>query len=274
MIHMETFDNLLAVLANSRCRVYDMLRALWPASSRMTLDIPLFRRLLSLLPSSNSDLSGHDIMQASVDRLGEPRVEGFILFFSRVADRRGVCSPALLYDPDLGIQQATRSLWRRLGRLVITDAMNVCQRVHSNYIHNKFEMDLATHEGWTLCRMLLKLGAIEDGENIIMCRYSEATYLSSTASVNAGSSDGSRMQLFSFMIPGTWLNNLPRVGTVVFEYVSELEEYILPKTREDLGNAFCGHANFTRRQLTGPYLRAKYAEREEKGKRASRATKG
>merc|ERR1712139_369251 len=75
---------------------------------------------------------------------------------------------------------------------------------------------------------MLRLGCREDGENIVNCWYSEATYL------EAKLADGTVMR-YDYMIPATWLKEVPSVGVLKFRYVSEKPSYIDTPFRRRLG---------------------------------------
>merc|ERR550514_171235 len=100
----------------------------------------------------------------------------FVLLFNRVADRATLISNRVLYKKEVFNRGEVKELQSRLGRLNTLDLMNICQTSPSN-LSNRFAMKLDEHEGHTMCKVLIRLAAREDGENFKKSWYSEAAGL-------------------------------------------------------------------------------------------------
>merc|ERR1719456_2100044 len=110
--------------------------------------------------------------------------------------------------------------------------MNVCQTVPSN-LGNRFAMRLEEHEGHTLCKVLVKLGAKEEGENFTNAWYSEVSHLTGT-----GTTDAAKGMLYDYIVPATWLVEPPRIGTFKVTYTTEKPELVQANFRRKLGEEY------------------------------------
>merc|ERR1719161_114752 len=160
--------------------------------------------LIAVLLSFTIDqksLPTFDSLQAAVQELDVPRVEVFVMLFACCADRMTVCSPEVLYDLEMFPPASIKQIWKRLGRLRTFDAMNCCQAVHSN-LGYRHELNLTKYEDHRLMEFLLRIGCVEDGENMINCFYSEVNYLSAKLA-------NDKEVRYDFLIPATWIKEIP-----------------------------------------------------------------
>merc|ERR1719428_485878 len=131
--------------------------------------------------------------------------------FSRCPDRAGVCSPNLLYRPDIFDQMALREIWTRLGQLNTFDALHCCQRTLSN-LGSRFSFDLAVYEDRQLAHFLIILGSQELGESLVECSWSEAAEMLSHLET-------------TFLVPMQWVSDMARTGVFSFRYICQKEEH-------------------------------------------------
>eukprot|EP00746_Dinoflagellata_sp_MGD_P121423 gnl/MRDRNA2_/MRDRNA2_56604_c0_seq1.p1 gnl/MRDRNA2_/MRDRNA2_56604_c0~~gnl/MRDRNA2_/MRDRNA2_56604_c0_seq1.p1 ORF type:complete len:1993 (-),score=321.99 gnl/MRDRNA2_/MRDRNA2_56604_c0_seq1:67-6045(-) len=239
----EFLEHLCQVLETPGARIYDKAMVLGSHGHKLALEPQQLRELLEIFPGTTHELGTFDSLQAAVEELDTPRVEVFVLLFTCVADRALLCSPEVLYNPELFQPAAVRRLWDRLGRLRTFDLRNVCQYVTSN-LGNVFDLSLFKYEDHMIAQIVLRLGCREDGENLIRCWYSEVNYLSAKAL------DGTVVE-FDFLIPATWLKDMPRVGQLRFTYQSEKVEFIDMDARDGLGEKSLGWSNIDRDLLEG-----------------------
>lgn len=256
----DMLDAMLAVLENSKCRAYDKVMALHLISHHLILCPEQMVQVLEAFPVRIKELATFDSLQAAVEELDAPRIEVFISLFSRVADRPTVCSPDVLYDLELFPPAAVQTIWKRLGRHTTFDIINCCQMVPSN-LGNRYELDLFTYEGHTLMRMLLKLGVIEDGENMVNCYWTEVSYLSAKTL-------NQKEIKYDYLIPATWLKEVPQKGTLYVDYVSELAEYNLPDKRFQLGEKYLGWGNISKETLSGVFRHEQSAQAKKKKRKS------
>lgn len=153
-----------------------------------------------------------------------PRVEMFICFFNRCMDQPDICSKYCLYDEALFTKPCQKEIKHRLGVLRTFDALD-CHREDSN-VGNRYKLKLHVHEEWCLAKFLVLLAAIEDGENMIKCEYSECAFMT--------------RQGYDFLVPVSWVKELPTEGTFTTTYVEEKPEYRLVNERRRLAEEICG----------------------------------
>jgi len=187
-------------------------------------------RIVQAFPIDERSLEVVDALQMATQGFDEPRTEIMVMLFCRVADRQQVCSPEVLYNHDLFMRAQVRTLWQRLGRINTFDMANICQLTPSN-LGNRYEFALAQYETHRLMECVLKLAAKEEGDNLIKCWYSEASYLSHTAR------DGTWKINYDYLIPATWLKQVPHIGTIRFEYVAK-QEFLEEDYRIELGEEY------------------------------------
>lgn len=155
---------------------------------------------------------------------GNPRVEVFVCLFNRCNRQPVLCTKNCLYDRTLFTNVCSRKLQTRLGRLRTFDAIYCCDPNTNN--GSTFEMNLGRHEDWLLAQFLVILAAIEDGENMVRCSWTEKKNLMERG--------------YDFVVPGTWLTEIPMVGTFKATYQSERPEYIEPQARQKCAIKYCG----------------------------------
>lgn len=231
----DLFDTLLQLLENSLVPVYEKLRVLWGVSHSVTLTIGQFVRLLKFFPAGGDFLDAQDMLTR--EDADEPRVEMFVLFFARCPFRKDVCSPTVLYNPNLFTEQMVSRIWNRLGKLHCLDPLHLCQTVKSNGGNgdgspgNKFTLDLSLYEDWRVCEMLVAAAQNERGESLTKGEYSMSKL----------AKDDEKGKV-SFVPPPGWTaapGNIPREGKVYWEYRAGRAEYINFAFREELGYRFC-----------------------------------
>merc|ERR1719335_222174 len=96
--------------------------------------------------------------------------------------------------------------------------------------------------------MILKLGAKEEGDNIVKAWYDQVSYLSTK------SADGTFTMTYDYYIPGTWLKQVPNVGTIRFEYMAE-QRYLKAEFRRNLGEEFLNWGSISAASARGPFKR-------------------
>jgi hypothetical protein len=252
---------MLSVLSNSKSRIYDKVMALHAVSHHLALSPEQMVNILELFPVRLKELMTFDSLQAAVEELDAPRIEVFISLFARVADRQTVNSPDVLYNLELFPPVAVQTMWRRLGRHVTFDIINVCQMEPSN-LGNRYELELFTYEGHLLMKVLLKLGCIEDGENMVNCYWTEVSYLSAKTL-------NQKEVKYDFLIPATWLKEIPPKGTLYVDYVSELPEYNDEVARYRLAEKFLGWGNISKQALSGVFHHEQSAQAKKQRKPGS-----
>lgn len=232
IISDRIFDELLRILDNSNARWYDKFLAVRCLSHKLVLAPDHLEQLLFIFPIDDKYLSPTDLLFAASEMWDELRVEVFVILFSRIANREAVCNPESLYNDKLIPRSQAKKIRERLGTLNTLDVMNVCQMVYSN-LGNRFEFDLGTWEGHKMMEIFLKLIVGEDKAHMGKCWYSEAA-----AYLTASAKDGSWSLQYDFLVPVTWLTQIPDIGTIRFEYQSAGPHCVNPKLRHKMGEQF------------------------------------
>eukprot|EP00397_Hematodinium_sp_SG-2012_P001272 GEMP01001273.1.p1 GENE.GEMP01001273.1~~GEMP01001273.1.p1 ORF type:complete len:1723 (+),score=387.41 GEMP01001273.1:89-5257(+) len=223
----RAFDSLLDSWTSSRSTCYSKIFALRRISHRIVLTLAQFMKVLQLEGVGKKARCTKEVLVACFQDLQEPRVELCVMFFNRCADRRNVCSPTILYNPALFRKKDFMALEKQLCRLNTFDFINICQKtvplpngteILSNF-GNEYELTLSKPEDRRLMTFFLQIATKEAGEHFCRTWYSEKPISITQASESA--------QLSDFVIPVTWLNELPTVGTIKFTYESEKENCIL-----------------------------------------------
>lgn len=187
-------------------------------------------------------------MERAALREDEARIEMAVMLFGCCGQRKEVCSPHILYNRELFSKRDARTIWSRLGRLNTFDIYNCCQRNPSNG-GNTVTLNVQIWEENQLCRVLVLLAAKEEGENMLDTRYSEASWATG-----------------DFIIPATWLQQVPFQGVVSLRYVSEKEEYMLHEFRRGLGVEYL---NWGDAEKPAPKVVDEHGRPTRSGRRAS-----
>lgn len=223
-LRADLFERMRYVLWCSPVPLYNRIRALRAVFSYVALTPNQLRVLLEDTPTAHQR-HARDVMQAAAEYFDEPRVELFVLLWARVAHRRAVVSPRLLYDGELLKPSEAKKLARRLGRLNTFDVQNICQMVRSNVAGNSYEFNFAVNEQRQMFKMLLILAVKEEGDNMRKTWYSE---------YKGGQAKGPGGLVYDYIVPQTWTTDLPTTGVFRVEYYCEKPEYNLAKVRHSL----------------------------------------
>jgi len=153
-----------------------------------------------------------------------PRISMFICFFNRCINQHEICTMSCLYDhKEMFSPACCKEITERIGVLRTFDALS-CHDPATN-CGNRFECHLYIHEEWALAKFLIALAAIEDGENMLKCAWTERSFLA--------------LQGYDFIVPAEWCRDLPNKGTFSATYVEEKEEYRLLNSRQKLAEQIC-----------------------------------
>mmetsp|Transcript_22177 Transcript_22177/g.49902 ORF Transcript_22177/g.49902 Transcript_22177/m.49902 type:complete len:300 (-) Transcript_22177:60-959(-) len=153
------------------------------------------------------------------------RAQAFVHFVACCEELEAACSNLLLYNTFFFSYPGMFQIVQRMGALHCYDAMQVGFEL-SNTLGKRFSLDLSFHEDRQIALFLILLGAIEEGDNLVGCNYSEANIFGGTN--------------ISFIVPGTWLTKIPNIGIFSGTYQVEKPEHELPDTRRKLANRFMG----------------------------------
>lgn len=216
------FSRIVELLGNSPVAHLGKVCALRSFSHCLVLSCEQFIELLLGFPDEN------DGENAQVC----PRIEIFIVMFSRCSRRDKVCSPKLMYNPEIFDRMAVRELWTRLGPLNTFDARHCCQRTPSN-LGSRFSLDLAVYEDHQIANFLIVLSSQELGESLVECSWSEAAVVLSHLET-------------TFLIPMAWVEEIPKKGVFSCRYICQKEEYAKPEIRIELADKFLSWAPFAK----------------------------
>lgn len=213
----RVLDSFIHVLESSLAHCYDKVLMVRILSHNLYLNPNQLLHLVESFPRDDRDLSTSDKLYAGAEDLNEPRVEVFVTLFCRCADRITVCSPEVLYNVRFMPRQQVYRLWSRLGRLNLFDMKHICQQVSSN-TSNKYDLYLTQYEDWRIMGLLVKMVAYEEDAHLKKCWYSEVSYLS--AGGDKASGDGKWELAYDYLVPATWIQEVPKVGQIKFTYTT------------------------------------------------------
>jgi len=224
---------LCSLFSASPLNIYSKIFALRGIAHELVLTITDVRSILSL---SLKARTMKEIVVACRDCLEDPRVEIMVTVFNRCANRQAMCSPEIIYDPSFFSVKNVNVLCERLHLLKVYDFKNICQRkilcsdkvtsVMGN-AGNRHRLYLQRPDNMRLMRFFLLMLEKEDGDNVVDCKYSGASFLKSSSAAIGEMGD--------FWIPKTWFTEVPAEGIIEFTYVCD-EKNVKDNARVDFGH--------------------------------------
>merc|ERR1719421_485838 len=143
------------------------------------------------------------------------------MLFNRCVEQWRLVGREGLFDPKRFAEGCRTLMRERLGFCRTMDVLD-CDlplQKEDKAFGRKYEFRLSVHEEWMACHVILLLSEKEEGTNLTRCSYEDTT---------------------DFVVPASWVEALPQVGTFKCCYRSEKEEFRKPRDRSALAERFCG----------------------------------
>lgn len=200
---------LVHTLQESQCNYRDRLCALRLSAHLICLTPEGLRELIEAFPNCSE--------AQKVPHKFRPRAEAYVIFYNRTLYHARVVSPRLLYNKDVFRTEESKEIQERLGWIHTFDLVN-CHSARSNLGPRHGPIDMFTHDGWLVLKVLITLSSTEFSPNFHECFWSERA--------------GFLERGYVFLIPSSWTHDLPRLGEFTCTWFSRPEEVVYAKRRE------------------------------------------